>query len=195
MTETETTKIEETAKTQNTESKVEISSEKKAAQEPEKRAKTFANKDTQANTQPYKKPHFGNHEGGLNFKKRFVFKKRECYLTKNKISHVDYKDIELLKRFVGRNGRILPRRFTGTNALFQRKISNAIKKARAIALLPYVGEIEYFRKKTDRFNKPGENRFHKSGEKSGFKHYNDNDNNKTDIVKKNDEAKKVENPS
>ena len=90
---------------------------------------------------------------GLNFKKKFVFKKKECYFTKNKISHIDYKDVDLLKRFIGRNGRILPRRFTGTTALFQRKLSRAIKKARAIALLPYVGEVEYNRKKIDRSDK------------------------------------------
>ena len=78
-------------------------------------------------------------------RKRFVFRKKECYFTKNKINYIDYKDVELLKRFIGRNGRILPRRFTGTSPLFQRKLSIAIKRARVISLLPYVGEIEYSR--------------------------------------------------
>ena len=140
MIETEKIKNTENTKTQNTEQK----------------AKPVENKEFASNYRTNHrnqgKPYSGNYEGGASFKKRFVFKKRECYLTKNKISHVDYKDVELLKRFVGKNGRILPRRFTGTSALFQRKIANAIKKARAIALLPYVGNIEYTRKKPDRFN-------------------------------------------
>ena len=77
------------------------------------------------------------------FRKRFIFKKRECYFTKNKIAQIDCKDVELLKKFIGKNGRILPRRFTGTSSLFQRKLARAIKQARAIALLPYTGEIDF----------------------------------------------------
>ena len=104
-----------------------------------------------------------NYEGGgSNFKKKFVFRKKECYFTKNKITQIDYKDVDLLKRFVGKNGRILPRRFTGTTALFQRKLGRAIKKARAIALLPYVGEIEYARKKMDRGDRPNDRYDHRS---------------------------------
>ena len=101
----------------------------------------------------------GNTSGNYNFKRKFVFKKKECYFTKNKINHIDYKDVDLLKRFIGRNGRILPRRFTGTNALFQRKLAQAIKRARAIALLPYTGEVEFTRRK-DRYDKSNEKAKH-----------------------------------
>lgn len=51
---------------------------------------------------------------------------------------IDYKDVELLKRFISPRGKILPRRITGVRARNQRKLTRAIKRARAIALLPYV---------------------------------------------------------
>ena len=51
---------------------------------------------------------------------------------------VDYKDTELLRRFLNPNGRILARRITGTSARNQRKIANAIKRARFMGLLPYI---------------------------------------------------------
>lgn len=60
------------------------------------------------------------------------------YLAANHIEHVDYKDIELLKRFISERGKILPRRVTGTYAINQRKVSKAIKRARFMGLLPYV---------------------------------------------------------
>lgn len=53
---------------------------------------------------------------------------------------IDYKDVDLLKRFVSERGKILPRRVTGTSAKYQRKLTVAIKRARQMALLPYVGE-------------------------------------------------------
>lgn len=53
---------------------------------------------------------------------------------------VDYKDIETLKRFISERGKILPRRITGVSARFQRELTEAIKRARYIALLPFVGE-------------------------------------------------------
>ena len=59
---------------------------------------------------------------------------------KNKIDYIDYKDVELLKRFISANGKIIPRRVTGTSAKYQRKLARAIKRARQMALLPYVGE-------------------------------------------------------
>ena len=52
----------------------------------------------------------------------------------------DYKDVELLKKFVSANGKITPRRVTGTSAKYQRLLAVAIKRARQMALLPYVGE-------------------------------------------------------
>ena len=51
---------------------------------------------------------------------------------------IDYKDVDLLKKFVSERGKILPRRVTGTSAKYQRKLTIAIKRARQMALLPYV---------------------------------------------------------
>jgi len=67
-------------------------------------------------------------------------KKKVCYFTKNKITKIDYKDVELLKKFVSPSGRISPRRLTGTCAKYQRVLARAIKNARYMALLPYIGE-------------------------------------------------------
>ncbi len=58
-------------------------------------------------------------------------------LTQNDIQHVDYKDVDLLKDFVGENGKIIPARITGTKSGYQRMLSDAIKRARYLALLPY----------------------------------------------------------
>lgn len=79
-------------------------------------------------------------------KKNFVYRKKFCYFKKNNIEHIDYKDITLLTRFLGRSGQITPRRFTGTSAKYQRKLSNAVKRARFMALIPYVGVVvnEYY---------------------------------------------------
>lgn len=65
-------------------------------------------------------------------------KKKVCYFTKNKVTYIDYKDVELLQRFISPNGKISPRRVTGTSAKYQRMLAVAIKRARQVALLPYV---------------------------------------------------------
>ncbi|GEL13148.1 hypothetical protein FC15_GL000513 [Lapidilactobacillus concavus DSM 17758] len=62
------------------------------------------------------------------------------FIAANHIEYIDYKDTELLKRFISERGKILPRRVTGTSALNQRKLTIAIKRARIMALLPFVGE-------------------------------------------------------
>ena len=67
-------------------------------------------------------------------------RKKVCYFTKNHITYIDYKDVELLKRFVSSNGKIIPRRVTGTSAKYQRMLAVAIKRAREMALLPFVAE-------------------------------------------------------
>lgn len=67
-------------------------------------------------------------------------RKKVCHFCYNKIDHVDYKDIETLKRFTSERGKILPRRVTGTCAKHQRKVTTAVKRARIVALLPFVGE-------------------------------------------------------
>ncbi len=65
-------------------------------------------------------------------------KKKVCYFTKNKIKFIDYKDVDLLKKFISSSGRISPRRITGTSAKYQRELARAIKNARYMALLPYI---------------------------------------------------------
>lgn len=64
-------------------------------------------------------------------------RKKFCYFTTNKIEEVDYKDVNLLKKFITESGKIVPSRITGTKARFQRQLSSAIKLARYLALLPY----------------------------------------------------------
>jgi len=76
----------------------------------------------------------------MNYKRRGGGRKKVCYFTKNNITHIDYKDTELLKRFISERGKILPRRVTGTCAKSQRQLATAIKRARQMALLPYVAE-------------------------------------------------------
>lgn len=72
-----------------------------------------------------------------NNKKDFYNKKRKCFFTENKITYIDFKDIELLKKFIATNGKILPRRSTGTTAKNQRRLAVAIKRSREMALIPY----------------------------------------------------------
>ncbi|MFV0556020.1 MAG: 30S ribosomal protein S18 [Lactovum sp.] len=76
------------------------------------------------------------------FDKRRGFKRRKKvdFIATNKIEHVDYKDTELLSRFISERGKILPRRVTGTSAKNQRKVVSAIKRARVMALLPFVAD-------------------------------------------------------
>ena len=64
--------------------------------------------------------------------------KKVCYFTQDHIEHIDFKDVDLLKRFISDTGKILPRRVTGTSAKYQRKLAVAIKRARHMALLPFV---------------------------------------------------------
>ena len=71
---------------------------------------------------------------GNNMRRR----RKVCYFTANKIEHIDFKDVDLLKRFISDRGKILSRRVTGTSAKYQRKLAIAIKRARHMALLPFV---------------------------------------------------------
>lgn len=64
-------------------------------------------------------------------------RKKMCHFTANKIDEIDYKDVYLLKKFIMENGKIVPSRITGTKAGYQRMLSNSIKLARFLALLPY----------------------------------------------------------
>ena len=67
-----------------------------------------------------------------------LFKRRKfCRFTVEKAEWIDYKDVDVLKDFVGENGKIIPARITGTKTGYQRMLSQAIKRARFLALLPY----------------------------------------------------------
>ena len=68
----------------------------------------------------------------------FQNKRKFCYFKENGITDVDYKDVKLLRRFVNDQGKIMPRRITGTSAKMHRKLVRAIKRSRSIALMPYV---------------------------------------------------------
>ena len=65
-------------------------------------------------------------------------RKKFCRFTAEKIEEVDYKDIKLLQGFISESGKIVPARVTGTKARFQRQLTTAIKRARFLALMPYV---------------------------------------------------------
>ncbi|MBO0799293.1 MAG: 30S ribosomal protein S18 [Blastocatellia bacterium] len=64
-------------------------------------------------------------------------RRRVSRLSAEKIDYIDYKDVKLLQAFIAENGKIMPRRLTGVTAWQQRKLSEAIKRARSLALLPY----------------------------------------------------------
>ena len=67
-------------------------------------------------------------------------KKKLCPFKTEGVTVIDYKDIDLLSRFITERGKILPRRITGVSAYYQKKLCRAIKRARYMALLPYVAE-------------------------------------------------------
>jgi small subunit ribosomal protein S18 len=68
-------------------------------------------------------------------------KKKYCRFKKSGIKYIDYKDPDFLTKFLNEQGKILPRRITGTSLKFQRKVSQAVKRARHIAVLPYVTDL------------------------------------------------------
>jgi small subunit ribosomal protein S18 len=79
--------------------------------------------------------------GGKEQGKRYFFRRRKvCRFCADKIDYIDYKDVKVLVAFVPERGKLLPRRMFGTCAEHQRKVTLAIKRARAIALLPYAAE-------------------------------------------------------
>ena len=69
-------------------------------------------------------------------------RKKVDYFSVHKIDHIDYKDVDVLKQFIGDRGKILPRRHTGLGALHQRKLRLAIKRARNIALFAFCRRSE-----------------------------------------------------
>ena len=68
---------------------------------------------------------------------RFYRRRKFCHFTAEGITHIDYKDVELLKQYISENGKIPPSRITGTSTKYQRQLAVAIKQARYWALLPY----------------------------------------------------------
>ena len=70
-----------------------------------------------------------------------VNKKKYCRFKKAGIKYVDYKDAEFLKKFLNEQGKILPRRLTGTSQKFQKKVAQAVKRARHLAILPFVTDL------------------------------------------------------
>ena len=68
-------------------------------------------------------------------------KKKYCRFKRSGIKYIDYKDADFLLKFVNEQGKILPRRLTGTSLKYQRKVSIAIKRARHLAIMPYVADL------------------------------------------------------
>jgi small subunit ribosomal protein S18 len=67
--------------------------------------------------------------------------KKYCRFKKMGIKYIDYKDGEFLKKFLNDQGKLLPRRITGNSLKYQRKVADAVKKARQMAILPYVTDL------------------------------------------------------
>ena len=67
-------------------------------------------------------------------------RKKVCQFCADKMDFVDYKDTEMLKKYITERGKILPKRITGTCAVHQRGVTTAVKRARTVALLPYIAD-------------------------------------------------------
>ncbi len=83
------------------------------------------------------------HQDSFNFnsqQNQVVMKKKYCRFKKHNIKYIDYKDANFLLKFMNEQGKILPGRITGTSDKYQRKIAIAVKRARLLALLPYVAD-------------------------------------------------------
>jgi small subunit ribosomal protein S18 len=70
--------------------------------------------------------------------KTIKIEKKQCYFTAHNIQHIDYKDVELLRKFLAPSGKLLPRKRTGTSTKHQRALALAVKRARSLGLLPYI---------------------------------------------------------
>lgn len=84
--------------------------------------------------------HSNENEQSYGGSRRFVARPKICQFCADKNLSIDYKQIDMLRRFVTEDGKIRPRRQTGTCASHQRKLAGEIKRARHIALLPFTGE-------------------------------------------------------
>ncbi len=72
--------------------------------------------------------------------KKEIKTKKVCRFTQNNIKYIDFKDVKLLQKYVTEQGKIIPKRITGTRSKYQRQLALAIKRARHMALLPYVAD-------------------------------------------------------
>jgi len=79
--------------------------------------------------------------GGPGGKKQYFRRKKVCRFCTEKIDNINYKEVRLISAFVAERGRIIPRRISGVCTPHQRRLSDAIKKARNIALLPFAAEL------------------------------------------------------
>jgi small subunit ribosomal protein S18 len=70
-----------------------------------------------------------------------VKKEKYCRFKKSGIKYVDYKNPDFLLKFINEQGKILPRRITGTSAKYQKRVNTAVKRARHLAILPYVADL------------------------------------------------------
>ena len=94
------------------------------------------------NTERFDRSDRGDFQGrGGNRNRRFVSRPKFCQFCSDKNLVIDYKNVELMSRFINETGKIRPRRQTGTCAKHQRELARAIKRARHIALLPFAGEV------------------------------------------------------
>lgn len=81
----------------------------------------------------------GGREGGPGGPRKFFRRKKVCKFCVERIEDINYKDVRMLGQFVAESGKIVPRRITGVCTPHQRRVANAIKRARNIALLPFAG--------------------------------------------------------
>ena len=82
-----------------------------------------------------RRPRYGSDSDGRSKKRK------KCPFTAAGIKEIDYKDVDTLTQFITERGKILPRRITGVSAYHQKKLTAAIKRARHVALLPFVAEV------------------------------------------------------
>lgn len=82
---------------------------------------------------------YNKSEGGAPMRRRPMHRRRKvCVFCTDKNQVIDYKDVNLLRKYISERGKILPRRITGTCAKHQRELTVAVKRARQLALIPYV---------------------------------------------------------
>ena len=100
----------------------------------------FEENNTNETTQPEQDVVFDPTAGGMrgNFRRNNNVRKKVCALCRDKVDIIDFKDTRFLNAFVPERAKIMPRRISGNCAIHQRMLSEAIKRARAVALLPFV---------------------------------------------------------